>query len=643
MHNDQFQGGQSPFLEQIETSLFFPAGGREKVRNQIVKAITDGVAIITLVGEEGSGKTHLSQMVFADIPDGYCPVYLPESLESYENVVRIVAQELDISLRDQEEFGGTANLLQAILGILEERKEKLVLIYDQAEKIYLATLERIRKMLDQANKQQVRVQVLLTGRTALLDNLQQLTLCTFEGTQERHFNLRPLRINETYSYLNYCMQAGTGGEEKEVFARDAAEKIYSMANGNFRMTNILADEALQSLNSDTSFMVLLENVGGAESRSGKRWKGKGLFRNLGGIFKKLGSLTSIFSGIGKIFRGGAPVSFKGLMAQKEWLVAGGGGLLVLFLLLIMVFSGEDQEAKDVASDQSMNIEFKEVDEVPPADTEEDYQPPTEEEAVAIEPPQEVIPVPEVVPEKEMVAETPESTESTESTENDLLVTGDLTEREDVAEVQEPVVQKQPETDEVPEQKAEDAPVVALDEKPESAEVVSAPKEEVAEVEQGRKEPTREVTGSRIHVEPLTSFPQQRKIPVLGGHNVSKKIQKSLPVSDAIDKIYARRIVASAKWWVEQDGRYTIQLMSLKSDQAEKNLKKILQDDKYRAVSNDLYILRKTTAPLSVLVFYGEYKTMKEARSASLGLPVFLKKHQPYAISVAGAVKKANSS
>jgi septal ring-binding cell division protein DamX len=44
-----------------------------------------------------------------------------------------------------------------------------------------------------------------------------------------------------------------------------------------------------------------------------------------------------------------------------------------------------------------------------------------------------------------------------------------------------------------------------------------------------------------------------------------------------------------------------------------------------------------------LVFYGEYPTLDDARKAKDALPAFLLRNNPYAISVKGAVKKANGS
>lgn len=80
-------------------------------------------------------------------------------------------------------------------------------------------------------------------------------------------------------------------------------------------------------------------------------------------------------------------------------------------------------------------------------------------------------------------------------------------------------------------------------------------------------------------------------------------------------------------------------MMLVSDTAEENLKALLARDDYYSVKDELYILRKTSSP-TLLVFYGLYDTLAQARSVRDGLPQFLLKNQPYALSIKEALKKA---
>ncbi|NNK93497.1 MAG: hypothetical protein HKP41_04010, partial [Desulfobacterales bacterium] len=111
----------------------------------------------------------------------------------------------------------------------------------------------------------------------------------------------------------------------------------------------------------------------------------------------------------------------------------------------------------------------------------------------------------------------------------------------------------------------------------------------------------------------------------------------------VEQIYKKRLAAGARWLVGGGGKYTVQLMVLTSDEAEENLKNMLKEKNYLVASDQFFILRRVGTIPTVMVFYGEYPTLAAARNARNNLPVFLRKHHPYAISVKGAVAKTNTS
>ncbi len=652
MYRERFKDGKSPFQEEINSELFFSGGGRKSIRDEIIDAISGNVTVITLLGEEGDGKSHLCQLTFMKIEETVFPVYLPDPLESYEDVIRIVAQELNLSLRDQDQLGGTSNLLEAIWGRLDVEGKRLLLIFDQAEQIYLATLERIRKMVDHSNKDRVRLQILLAGRSALKDNLQQLAMCSFEGGEEKHFHLEPLSNEETYDYLNFCMQFGQGYEEKEVFTREAAEKIFSIAHGNFRMTNILADESLQTLSTETSFMVLLDNVRDSEETDPikKRESRISVSTIKDELPKLIAELKEKVIGMAAVIRRRMPVSFNDVLEQKEWAIGAGGGAIAILIVLFLLFNGTDEEEFEnkVTDASSVNIEYKEVGTQPAKKTLVNNTPLLKEKQV----------LPKEINEKERVATVVEDTKGTTKEPGVIEVknTEPVDKREEVVIVAQPKdTAPGGSADSTPEEKPEkiveghigkarvDTITDSTSQKPEpellpekmevNKPVVSIPMEDQKKI------------GATIRVEPLEALPRQvLNPPVLGGQGaVGKKVARITDSKDSANIIYNRRVVASAKWWVgEQEGKYTVQLMALTSDKAEDNLKKMLMEKEYQDVAEELYILRKKTSPLTVLVFFGEYKTMDEARKAKVNLPEFLRKEHPYALSIAGAVNKAGS-
>ncbi len=251
-------GDLSPFQERVNVNLFFSGAGRRKLLDDIYEDLAGNVSMIAISGEEGCGKTMICRMVQKELPADFSCVYLPNTMESFEDVVRVLA--LGLGTDNSEQPGNTVDLVSEIATFLRKNERHLVAIFDQTERMYLATLERIRKMLDQLNEKEVIFHMILAGRKSLMDNIAQLEICEFMEIEEKRYILDPLGLSETYGYLNHCVQQRPSGPGKNVFTPEVAKKIFGMAKGNFRMTNMLAEKTLESSDSETSFMVLLDNV-----------------------------------------------------------------------------------------------------------------------------------------------------------------------------------------------------------------------------------------------------------------------------------------------------------------------------------------------------------------------------------------------
>ena len=52
-----------PFQEGVNINLFFPGAQRREILDEIKKSIDDGVAVLSIIGDEGTGKTMLCRMV----------------------------------------------------------------------------------------------------------------------------------------------------------------------------------------------------------------------------------------------------------------------------------------------------------------------------------------------------------------------------------------------------------------------------------------------------------------------------------------------------------------------------------------------------------------------------------------------------
>lgn len=249
----------SPF----DHGIFSPDSGRKSTLEALRNAVTGAASLTTCIGEEGYGKTMLFKRLENELPESYLVISFPSSVDSFDYILQIIALKLDLSFSVDNNSLGNSQLVMELSRILREQKKRLLIIIDEAEKLYLATLERIRKMIDLVNTDEVLLQVILFGRPGLQDHIEQLALCTFKDTHEVHLVLPPLTAEDTFQYLNFCMQQRPGSEGKNIFSLEVAAKILTMSHGSFRKINSLAGDSLRSSShgaNETSFMVLLEHV-----------------------------------------------------------------------------------------------------------------------------------------------------------------------------------------------------------------------------------------------------------------------------------------------------------------------------------------------------------------------------------------------
>jgi septal ring-binding cell division protein DamX len=169
------------------------------------------------------------------------------------------------------------------------------------------------------------------------------------------------------------------------------------------------------------------------------------------------------------------------------------------------------------------------------------------------------------------------------------------------------------------------------------EIIASPEEMTGEVE------------SVVLLRPSQDLRDLKKTPVLSTEpqvliiraQPQSKVHKvivSKTLSTA-DKLYNERVLAGAGWKKsKKEDMYTVQLMALASKTAKENLRKMLVQENYRQEAGNFYIFEKSTTK-NIFVFYGEYRNVETARLVQKSLPKFLLDHQPYALSIKGAIAK----
>jgi type II secretory pathway predicted ATPase ExeA/septal ring-binding cell division protein DamX len=586
----------SPFQEAFVLENFFVGANRVEVLSQMKEAMQNGVALMVLTGEEGSGKTMLCRVLEHEVSPLCEIIFFPRAIDSFEDVLQTVLTGLGLDAGNEMHGRNIDRTLDRVISLLLDESIDLLVIFDEAENIFLATLERIRKMLDLINESGARMHVIFSGRETFLENCDQLSICDFQSDDERHFSLSPLSETETADYLAKCAVRLTNVDAEKIFTDEVVSNIYSLAQGNFRTTNILGEESVKIHGDDTSFMVLLDSVKEADA-GGKTHRYREIWTKLQ---KLLYSLP-------------APPSFSAYSRYLPW-VGGAAGCILLGLLLFG--SKEDEYVGQDINNVEQTEQLTTVPAMNEIDRNQEMEEPLSTETTGQR-------MEEIVLEEEAVPVQAEAVEQSPDQDIDRLpVSEELT----VIGISEKnMAQKE---DEVIENEAAET----------AQDIIASPEEMAGEVE------------SVVLLRPSQDLRDLKKTPVLSTEPQVLRAQPQSKVHKVIvsktlstaDKLYNERVLAGAGWKKsKKEDMYTVQLMALASKTAKENLKKMLVQENYRQEAGNFYIFEKSTTK-NIFVFYGEYRNVETARLVQKSLPKFLLDHQPYALSIKGAIAKVRN-
>ncbi len=261
LYLEHFQLNRDPFDQEPDTSIFFPAGEREGILQNLLADIESGKPLIKLTGSEGTGKTLMCRLLEESLDlEKFLFVSIEHPIGSYDDFLRTVCIALGTVEEEYEDEDTVAPdytlLFIEHLKQIELEGRNLVLIVDEAEHLFLATLERlIRLLCDTDNFRNLKL--LLVGRLDLDVNLEQLAIYCSNVDVNSGYTLEALNQQETLEYIHFRLRGAGVIEEKlrTVFTEDAIEMLYQAAKGNISLTNSLAEQGMKKACEQGMFQV----------------------------------------------------------------------------------------------------------------------------------------------------------------------------------------------------------------------------------------------------------------------------------------------------------------------------------------------------------------------------------------------------
>ena len=327
LYLDHFQLNHAPFDQESDTRIFFPDAGRKIVLENLLADIESGKPFVKLTGSEGTGKTLMCRLLEKFLSsEKYQLISLEHTIGSYENHLRTICHILGTrEENDEDEEGAPPDyvaLFKEHLRRLGAEERNLILLVDEAENLFLATLERLIRLICDTDDSP-NLQILLVGRLDLDTHLDQLAIYCSNVDINTGSILEALSFEETRQYIHFRLQiAGIPGDKYlDLFSDDSIEMIFQAAMGNISLTNSLAEQGLKKACSQGMFQVDDELIQPPQS----------LEENVS---------LALFQG------------YDFLKDNKWWLLA---GIVLVWVVLILLWPAGEKQEDEIPGDEKLEV------------------------------------------------------------------------------------------------------------------------------------------------------------------------------------------------------------------------------------------------------------------------------------------------
>ncbi|MFO8001360.1 MAG: AAA family ATPase [Marinilabilia sp.] len=249
---------KEPFANDIDSRqiLKTPELSEVKVRFDYVTRL-GAIGIIT--GEVGSGKsTAVRYAIDALHPSEYKALYITASSGSIMEFYRQLKDALDIYLSSNSKVVMVKNIKKEIVSLVLEKKQKVVLIVDEASLMRLEVFAEIHTICQFEKDAKPWLPIILVGQISLVDKL------TFRSSQPlasrviAKCHLEGVDLDGMQTYLHHHL--AIAGIERNLFDEQAVMGIHQGSGGLFRKANHLARGGLIAAAAQKSDVVSAEHI-----------------------------------------------------------------------------------------------------------------------------------------------------------------------------------------------------------------------------------------------------------------------------------------------------------------------------------------------------------------------------------------------
>jgi general secretion pathway protein A len=198
-----------------------------------------GFTVIT--GEVGSGKTTIVRHLLNQLHDGVKIGLITNTSSKMTQLLPWIMHAFGQEYRDENpvaQYEGFSSFLQKQF----DRKERTVLIIDEAQNLGLILLEELRMLSNLNTITEQCLQIILVGQPQLRTILMKPEMMQFSQRVVADYHIAALIPAETVAYIKHRLVMA--GATEDVFTPHAYMLIHAASRGVPRLINVLCDTAL---------------------------------------------------------------------------------------------------------------------------------------------------------------------------------------------------------------------------------------------------------------------------------------------------------------------------------------------------------------------------------------------------------------
>ena len=232
-----------PFQMSTDPGFLWLGEQHKEALATLKYAILENKGVLCLTGDVGTGKTTLINALIQSLGEDTLAATIYDPSLGVLEFFNVVASAFNMG-KTFESKGQFIIHFRDFLRKARDRKQKVLLIIDEAQAVEPELLEEIR-MLSNLEQEHIRLlNIFFVGQNEFVDIVQEYRNRALRQRITIRYHIEQLTLDETEAYIRHRLRVS--GTEAPIFSRGAIDEIFAFSGGYPRLNNIICDHALLS-------------------------------------------------------------------------------------------------------------------------------------------------------------------------------------------------------------------------------------------------------------------------------------------------------------------------------------------------------------------------------------------------------------